>query len=59
MDIDILFYNREIICSENLIIPHPLLEKRRFVIEPMFEIAPDFRHPLLDKTIRQLLKELP
>lgn len=59
IDIDILFYNREIIKSDRLVIPHPLLEQRRFVLAPLAEIAPEFRHPVSNKTIRRLLDEQP
>jgi len=57
LDIDILFYNNEIIDTENLKIPHPFLHKRRFTLAPLFEIAPDFIHPVFRKTIAQLLAE--
>jgi len=58
MDIDILFYGDQIINEPNLIIPHPLLHKRRFIIEPMLEIASDFIHPVLGKTIKTIEMEL-
>jgi len=57
IDIDILFYGNSIISSKPLIIPHPLLHKRRFVLEPMAEIAPGFLHPVFGKTITELLQE--
>lgn len=59
MDIDILFYNDLILSTENLIIPHPHIEKRLFVLAPLTEIAPGFVHPVLKKTTRQLLDECP
>ena len=58
IDIDILFYDDKVISSENLIIPHRLLQRRAFVLVPMLEIAQDFVHPLFKKTISQLYDEL-
>jgi 2-amino-4-hydroxy-6-hydroxymethyldihydropteridine diphosphokinase len=55
IDIDILFYNDEVIKEEALVIPHPLIQERRFVLEPMAELAPDFIHPVLRKNIARLL----
>jgi 2-amino-4-hydroxy-6-hydroxymethyldihydropteridine diphosphokinase len=54
IDIDILFYNEDIIDQPRLTIPHPYLHYRNFVLVPMFEIAPDLRHPLLKQTISEL-----
>jgi 2-amino-4-hydroxy-6-hydroxymethyldihydropteridine diphosphokinase len=59
IDIDILFFNEEIINEPNLIIPHPQLQNRRFALAPMHEIAPALVHPVLHKTIEQLLAECP
>ncbi len=47
IDIDILYFNNEIIHEEDLIIPHPHLQERKFVLEPLVEIAPEFVHPIL------------
>ena len=55
IDIDILFYDNEQIQDDNLIIPHPALAERRFTLIPLNEIAPDFLHPVLNKTIASLL----
>jgi 2-amino-4-hydroxy-6-hydroxymethyldihydropteridine diphosphokinase len=57
LDIDILFYGRDIINLNNLVIPHPRICERRFVLVPLAEIAPDFIHPIRNKSIRDLLKE--
>jgi 2-amino-4-hydroxy-6-hydroxymethyldihydropteridine diphosphokinase len=54
LDIDILFYADQVICEENLTIPHPRLQERAFVLAPLREIAPDLRHPLLEQTITAL-----
>lgn len=58
IDIDILFYDNQIIESEHLTVPHPLITQRDFVLRPMAEIAPDFTHPVLGKTISFLLEQL-
>jgi len=58
IDIDILFYNVMIINLPELIIPHPAICKRRFVLVPMVEIEPDFVHPVAGKTVKELLLEL-
>jgi len=58
IDLDLLFYDQLIMKSPDLTIPHPFLEKRRFVLEPMVEIAPDYVHPILQKTMTRLRDEL-
>jgi 2-amino-4-hydroxy-6-hydroxymethyldihydropteridine diphosphokinase len=59
IDIDILFYNEETISSFDLQIPHPEIPNRRFVLEPLFEIASSLVHPVLRKNIAQLLADCP
>lgn len=58
IDIDILFYSNEVIDTPRLKIPHPLLHKRIFVLQPLNEIAPTLLHPTLKKSISRLLDEL-
>ncbi len=58
IDIDILFYGDMIIKEQNLQIPHPELHNRRFTIEPLAEIAPDWIHPVLNKSILTIKNEL-
>ena len=59
MDLDILFYGNALIDRPPaLVIPHPRLHQRRFVLEPLAMIAPEFMHPLLHKSISTLLEEL-
>ena len=55
IDIDILFFNKEIIAEKNLEVPHPQIENRRFVLTPLNELSPNFKHPVTHKTIHQLL----
>ncbi len=55
IDIDLLLYDDQIISNWRLTIPHPLISRRRFVLEPLAEIAPHLMHPLLHKTIKELL----
>ena len=55
IDIDILLYGDEVIQNAELEIPHPRMTARRFVLEPLSEIAPHLRHPVTNRTIRELL----
>jgi 2-amino-4-hydroxy-6-hydroxymethyldihydropteridine diphosphokinase len=59
IDIDILLCGDAIVNTPDLTIPHPAMAERRFVLEPLAEIAPQARHPALKKTVRELLDELP
>ena len=57
IDIDILFFNNEIISEKQLTVPHPEIANRRFVLVPLNELSKNLVHPLLNKTIHQLLQE--
>ena len=57
IDVDILFFNKEIIAEKNLNVPHPQIENRRFVLIPLNELSPNFKHPVTHKTIHQLLND--
>lgn len=59
IDIDILFYDNEVVNDKHLRIPHPHLHERRFALVPMAEINESLVHPVLGKTIRQLITECP
>jgi len=56
IDIDILFFENEVVNSKNLTLPHPRLQERNFVLVPLSDIAADFIHPILDKSITELRK---
>ena len=58
IDLDILLFGNQILSSEHLIVPHPLMHERRFVLEPLVEIAPDVVHPALQMSMRGLLESL-
>ena len=57
IDLDIIFYGQRVVDEEDLQIPHPRLEGRAFVLVPLNDLAPDFVHPTLDKTINEMVAE--
>jgi 2-amino-4-hydroxy-6-hydroxymethyldihydropteridine diphosphokinase len=59
IDLDILLFGNSIVDTAGLTIPHPTLHQRRFVLEPLAEIAPEQRHPVFKRTIRELRDALP
>lgn len=58
MDIDVIFYNDEVIETADLTVPHPRMHLRRFVLEPLAEIMPGYQHPILGKTVKEMLEEV-
>lgn len=59
LDLDILFYGSRVIHERDLIVPHPRLHLRRFVLAPLVELNPEWRHPELEITMKGLLENLP
>jgi 2-amino-4-hydroxy-6-hydroxymethyldihydropteridine diphosphokinase len=56
IDIDILLYGEAVIATDELTVPHPRMEERRFVLEPLAELGPDLRHPVTRRTVREMLR---
>ena len=59
LDLDILFWGSRIMETEQLTVPHPLIMQRRFVLEPLCEIAPNLRNPITGQTVREILGSCP
>jgi len=59
VDVDLLLFGEEVIDEPDLVVPHPRMAQRRFVLEPAAEVAPQMRHPVLGRTVREMLEALP
>ena len=58
LDLDLILYGREIVDAPGVVVPHPRFRERRFVLEPLAALVPDWKDPVTDKTVRELLGEL-
>ncbi|MEM6313503.1 MAG: 2-amino-4-hydroxy-6-hydroxymethyldihydropteridine diphosphokinase, partial [Planctomycetota bacterium] len=58
LDLDILLYDDRVIDEPGLTVPHPRMHERRFVLQPLAEIAPEWRHPVIGKTVAEMLADL-
>jgi 2-amino-4-hydroxy-6-hydroxymethyldihydropteridine diphosphokinase len=59
LDIDVLLYGKAVLCTERLEIPHPRVAERRFVLAPLADLAPELRHPVTGRTVREMLGAAP
>ncbi len=55
LDLDLIFYDHAVIDMERLQVPHPDMQNREFVLKPLAELAPYYRHPILQKTVKEML----
>jgi 7,8-dihydro-6-hydroxymethylpterin-pyrophosphokinase len=58
IDIDLLLYDRLVLNEPDLVLPHPLMHKRKFVLLPLSQIAPELQHPVLERSVQELLSAL-
>lgn len=58
LDIDIIFYDKQVLVSDLLTIPHKYMHKRAFVLVPLLELVPDFKHPVINKTVAEIYDDL-